>query len=100
MEVARKKVRTEVEAGRVAGPFAEPPLPNLRCSPLGLVEKAQKGKYRLIHHLSFPAGESVNDHISDSEANVKYIKFDEAVDVVAKMGMGAETPKGDLKDAF
>lgn len=100
LQVARQKIQAEIEAGRVAGPFDNPPLPKMRCSPLGLVEKAQKGKFRLIHHLSFPEGDSVNDYISDSDAKVKYIKFDEAVELVASMGRGAQIAKADLKDAF
>ena len=35
--------------------------PILQCSPLGLVPKKQPGEYRLIHHLSYPNGASIND---------------------------------------
>lgn len=45
------------------GPFDEPLLPTLRISPLGIVPKKAAGKYRLIHHLSYLHGESVNDGI-------------------------------------
>lgn len=98
--IAKQKVLIELKAGRVAGPYKKPPLPTFRCSPLGLVEKSQKGKFRLIHHLSFPEGESVNDYISDQEATVTYTTFDQAVEQVAKLGKGALIAKADLKDAF
>lgn len=38
-DVAQEKLDKEVEFGRMAGPFSEPPLPNLRISPLD----SQKG---------------------------------------------------------
>ena len=98
--VARQKIRKEVEAGRVAGPFQKTPLKNLRCSPLGLVEKAQKGKFRLIHHLSFPQGDSVNTYICDELAKVSYTTFDKALEHVVLMGSEAQIAKADLKDAF
>ena len=54
--VIAEKVRQECEAGRVAGPFDFPPLPNLRVSPLGAVPKKALGEFRLIHHLLYPKG--------------------------------------------
>ncbi|KAG9463655.1 hypothetical protein GDO78_021355 [Eleutherodactylus coqui] len=63
----------------MAGPFREPPFPNLHVSPLGLVPKKEAGKFHLIHHLSFPSGESVNDGISKEQAAVSYTSFDRAL---------------------
>jgi hypothetical protein len=48
---------------RIAGPFLSPPFQNLVCSPLGLIPKNIPGKFRLIHDLSFPKGNSINSHI-------------------------------------
>lgn len=59
-EVLREKVGKEVSAGRLAGPFLVPPFSNLRVFPLGVVPKKEPGKFRLIHHLSYPKGDSVN----------------------------------------
>ena len=56
-----QKLTKEIEEGRIVGPFAEPPLPNLRISPLGVIPKKVQGEFRMIHHLSFPFGASVND---------------------------------------
>ena len=58
-----EKINKEVREGRVLGPFQEPPIDNLRVSPLGIVPKKAPREYRLIHHLSFPEGALVNDAI-------------------------------------
>lgn len=62
-DVVRLKTAKEVKTGRVLAPFSEPPLPNLRVSPLGVGPTKAPGQFRLIHHLSCPRGESVNDSI-------------------------------------
>ena len=100
LPVAKQKVEKEVQLGRVAGPFEEPPLKQLRCSPLALIPKTEVGKFRLIHHLSFPQGQSVNDHIPDSKARVQYTKFDEALTMIAKFGKNALVGKADISEAF
>ena len=45
-EITQQTIDKEVSEGRVVGPFSYPPLPNLRISPLGLVEKKQPGEYK------------------------------------------------------
>ncbi|XP_033761537.1 uncharacterized protein LOC117343303 [Pecten maximus] len=54
----------------------------------------------MIHHLSYPAGESVNDFIDDSSCSVKYSSVDDAVDLVQTLGRGALLGKMDIKSAF
>ena len=55
------KVMNEVELGRYAGPFEEPPFEAFVQSPIGLVPKDKGLKKRLIFHLSYPReGDSVN----------------------------------------
>ncbi|XP_061466237.1 uncharacterized protein LOC133377049 [Rhineura floridana] len=98
--VLREKIRKEVVAGRVLGPFAAPPIPSLRVSPLGLVPKRAPGEFRLIHHLSFPQGESVNDFIPAELCSVRYTSFDCAVRMVRDCGVGALMGKCDIKSAF
>ena len=44
-DIVRNKILAEVDAGRVAGPFQNRPLPNLRISPLGLVPKKEPGEF-------------------------------------------------------
>lgn len=94
------KIDKEVKAGRVEGPFLTPPFPNFRVSPLGLVKKKLPGEFRLIHHLSYPKGDSLNDHIDPKLCSVQYTKFDEAVQMVQRLGKGALLAKADIKSAF
>ncbi|XP_056384123.1 polycystic kidney disease protein 1-like 3 [Hyla sarda] len=63
----------------MAGPFESPPLPGLQVSPLSLVPKKEPNKFRLIHHLSHPSGESVNDGIDTAVCAVSYTSFDAAL---------------------
>ncbi|TFY57507.1 hypothetical protein EVJ58_g6982 [Rhodofomes roseus] len=83
------------------GPFPAPPLADFRCSPLGTVTRKRKpGKFRVINHLSWPDGTSVNDGIADHEAYIAYESFDKAVSELARLGPGTLLAKLDLKDAF
>lgn len=99
-EIVRQKIQTEIEAGRVAGPFDSRPLQTLRISPLGLVPKHEPGQFRLIHHLSYPSGDSVNDFIDPDLCSVQYTSFDEAVHMVQDLGRGCLLGKSDIKSAF
>ena len=58
--------------GRIAGPFDQRPLPILRVSPIGLVPKKEPNEFRLIHHLSYPLGSSVNDYTDRQHCSVQY----------------------------
>ncbi|CAJ0949278.1 unnamed protein product [Ranitomeya imitator] len=60
----------------------------------------EPGKYRLIHHLSYPKGRSVNDGIPDDDTAVTYIPFDRAVEMGRKAGPGALMAKSDIESAF
>ncbi|OCT76152.1 hypothetical protein XELAEV_18031341mg [Xenopus laevis] len=95
-----EKLSKELQMGRMAGPFPEPPFHNLRVSPLGLVPKKEPGKFRLIHHLSFPKGSSVNDGIDSDESRVQYTSFDGALELVRGAGKGALMAKSDIESAF
>ena len=97
--IVKQKIQKEVQEGRVAGPFEHRPLPNLRISPLGLVPK-KGGDFRLIHHLSYPQGNSVNDFIEPELCSVNYTKFDKAVQMIQQLGKGALLGKADIKSAF
>lgn len=62
-DVVCRKIEKEIRAGWVIGPCRELSLKNLRVSPLGLVPKKAPGEFHLIHHLSFPRGDPLNDGI-------------------------------------
>ena len=100
LSIAQQKIDKEVALGRVAGPFTSRPLVNLRVNPLGLVPKQTPGEYRMIHHLSYPPGYSINDFIEDDKCNVEYSRFDDAVELVAKLGQDTLLAKADIKSAF
>ncbi len=99
-QVVSKKLETERQNNRIAGPFQEIPLPNFCVSPIGLVPKKQPGKFRIIHHLSYPENGSVNDGIPDCYATVQYATTDNAVSIINKLGPGCVLSKVDIQSAF
>lgn len=100
LKVAKEKIDKEVAKGRVAGPFDNKPFIRFRVSPIGLVPKKVEGKFRLIHHLSYPPGESVNDYIDPKLSTVQYTNFDEAVHMIQDLGKGCLLGKYDIESAF
>lgn len=98
--VVAEKLGKEVHLGRMAGPFTSAPLPGLVVSLLGVVPKKEPNKFRLIHHLSFPKGASVNDAIAPEMCAVTYTSFDAAVSWVRRYGRGALLAKADIESAF
>ncbi|KAM4809963.1 ubiquitin carboxyl-terminal hydrolase 30 [Rhinophrynus dorsalis] len=99
-QVVRDKLEKELRAGRMAGPFESPPLRNLIVSPLGVVPKREPGKFRLIQHLSYPEGRSVNDAIDEAQCSVQYQSFEQALQLVIDAGPGALMAKLDIESAF
>ncbi|XP_053404896.1 uncharacterized protein LOC128558742 [Mercenaria mercenaria] len=85
--------------GRLMGPFPSPPISNFRINPVGLVPK-NSGGWRLITNLSHPIGSSVNEFISPEYSKVQYFQFDNAVNMVHRLGTGAYMAKADIKSAF
>lgn len=94
------KLKKELILGRISGPFSAPPFSPFRTSPIGLVEKKTAGKFRFIHHLSHPKGNSINDGISDEFAHVSYQTIDHAAEQVVVLGKGCFMAKTDIADAF
>ena len=54
----------------------------------------------MIHHLSYPHGESVNDYIDPQLCSVQYTSFDEAVKLIQDLGRHCKLFKVDIKSAF
>ena len=86
--------------GRVAGPFTFPPLPNLQCHPVGVVPKKHSVEWRTIYHLSYPEGDSINDHIPKDPYSLQYVRVDDAISILQSLGPGSYMAKTDLKSAF
>ena len=57
-------------------------------------------KYCIIHDLSWPPGDSINDHINPDLYHCIYASFDQAVSLIKKQGVGTLMAKLDLADAF
>ena len=88
-------------SGRVAWPYLSPPLPNFQCHPMGVVLKKHSTEYRTIyHHLSYPPGDSKNDHISKDPFSLSYVWVDDAIHILHSLGKGAFMAKTDCKSAF
>ena len=94
------KLGKELAAQRLAGPFQSPPLSPFWISPLGVVPKKVPGEFRLIHHLSFPKGSSVNDGIPPEHTSVHYATIDGAIKLIKSAGPGCFLAKTDIKNAF
>jgi hypothetical protein len=89
----------EVGLGHIAGPYAVPPFPFFRCSPLKTVPKKGKAsKFRIIHHLSHPHGHSINSFTADWPCVLA--GFAAAVDIVRRLGRGCYMAKIDVKAAY
>ncbi|XP_056017308.1 uncharacterized protein LOC130053772 [Ostrea edulis] len=100
MDVLKEKIGKEIGAGRVKGPFQEPPFKIFRVSPLGLVPKVQIGEFRIIHDLSSPEGNSMNDGICSDCKSVKYQSVDDACHLILQFGRGCQLAKVDVEHAY
>ena len=86
--VVDQKLAKELATHRFAGPFDTPPFPIFRVSPLGIVPKKTPRDFRMIHHLSYPRGKSVNDGISHEHSSVHYADIDMAITRIKQSGVG------------
>ena len=91
----------EVELGRYAGPYEDPPFESFVQSPIGLVPEDKGTKTRLIFHLSYPrSGDSVNSGIPKESCTVKYPDFDQAVKLCIDERVNCHLGKSDMSSAF
>ena len=98
--VVDEKLEKEGKLGRIAGPFDFVPLSDMVFSPLGLQPKKDPGSFRVIHHLSYPKGTSINDGIPKECATVKYATVTQAIKFMLRFGKGCFLAKTDIKSAF
>jgi len=87
------------QCGRILGPFSYPPFSNLRVSPLGVIPKKAPGEFRMIHHLSFPYGDSINTFIPSEFSMIKYATVDDAINFIKFLGRGCVLAKTDVRSA-
>ena len=83
----------------MADPFSHPPFSPFHCAGLGVVPK-QDRTWRVITHLSAPAGLSINDFIDPEAVTLSYTTVDDAVRIPQQLGRGTLLAKIDLKRAF
>ena len=62
--------------------------------------KKTPGDFRIIHHLSFPHGRSINSGIDKQYTHVVYHNVDQAINILCSVGIGAFLAKTDIKNAF
>ena len=98
-DILDANITIECQAGRILSPFRTPPLPNFRCSGLGLVPK-HDGGWCAIYHLSAPYGSNINDSINSQDHTLSYCSVDDAFAIVSTLERGALMAKIDLKNAF
>ena len=99
-DAAESKLQNELTAGRIAGPFDDPPFQNIHSSPLGVIPKKTPGEWRMIHNLSYPKGQSINDYIPEEFATVRYATADDAILMIKRLGAGCALAKADVRNAF
>ena len=90
---------SEMSTGRIFGPVGKLPE-KFHCAPLGLVPKKSKGEFRVIHDLSYPPGQSVNEYIPQECTNVEYQNVYDAILMLSEIGQGAFMAKTDIEKAF
>ena len=67
---------------------------------MGVVPKKHSTEWRTIYHLSYPPGDSINDHIPKDPFSLSYVRVDDAIHILQSLGKGAFMAKTDLKSAF
>lgn len=96
----QNKIDKEIETKRVSGPFLSLPFPTIQVSSLGLIPKKVPNDFRLIHHLSYLEGNSINSHIPKEMTTVSYQSIYTAVALIKQVGQGALLPMTDLENAY
>ena len=100
-QVIDTKIHKELALGRILGPYPiVPPLPNYRISPLGVVPNKVPGEFRVIHHLSYPQGASINDAIPREFSSVTYSSIQDAITMIKSSSATVYMAKFDVESAF
>lgn len=77
--------------------FNIPLFQKYHCSPISAADKPN-GKVCLILDMSAPHGDALNDHIDKEKFAFHYSNFDNAMDLINKLGKGAFMCTLDLKN--
>ena len=100
-EVIDRKLAKELALGRILGPYDVPPTClRYRISPLRVVPKKSPGEFRMIHHISYPEGSSVNDFISKEISSVHYATIQDATNFIRHSPKPVYMAKVDVESVF
>ena len=94
-------INKELAMGHMLGPFDEKLIKNMVFSPINLVPKPGKKKFRLIHDLAYPYNsESVNSCIPEENSTMKYHHIDEVINMALAIGICTKGTRCDIEMAF
>ena len=101
----RSEFLAEVALGRMAGPFTSLPTTGpysnfQRINPTFLIPKRDSNKMRRIEHLSFPPGNSVNDHICNHDFPVDFTSIDRISHQIQNSPRGSFVSCVDIESAY
>ena len=99
-EVVDDYIKAKLACRRLIGPFTASPFPMNKISPIGLIPKATPGEFRIIHHLSYPSGRSINDSIPQEAVRVSYGGIDDAICEILSRDTPSFLAKTDIKCAY
>ena len=100
-QVIDNYLQSEVQMGRVVGPFLRPPLPGLPVSHFGVLPKHnERGKWHLTLDLSSAKSKSVNDGIASKAYSLEYVKVDDNIAGIMQLGRGSLIAKFDVQNAY
>ena len=101
-EVVQEYLKKEVSLGCILGPVPPERVPaGAQLSPVGVIPKSsQLGKWRLIVDLSSPDAKSVNAGIEPELCSLQYLRLDEVIAEVSRIGRGAQLAKLDIESAY
>jgi hypothetical protein len=100
-DAVHSSIQKDISKGRKLGPWDSPPSANFVGSPMGaFLKKRSTNKYRVIHDLSWPPGQSINSGITD-DCSVHYISVDTVTTIIKNLNVkGVEMSRIDLEDAY
>ena len=101
-DIVDSNLLDEVKLGHTIGPFTSPPFKNFQIYPLGLVPKKNSSKWRTIFHLSYPktSDTGINANISSEDYSLQYVRIDDAIRILLKLGPNCFMAKTDVQSAF
>ena len=98
-QVISEYLDVERKRGALLGPFEWSKCRNFTSVAWAIPKSDQPGKWRLIVDLS-REGRSVNDGISGELCSLQYMRMEEVVRRLLKLGPGAQTAKMNIKSVY